>query len=160
MLRLPYWDPSRFTVVDSMHAFYLRIFRYHIRDIWGMDVNFDDEEIIHEPFSTQPTEPEMKQGNYVLRYGSTAMLRALSPSILRRLCWERNELSMEGDVSELVTELTDYVGAHLRSHSAFTFLTPSCRRISAYVRVGSVLMATSSWTVRPTRPGAAVASWG
>lgn len=109
MLRLPYWDPSRFTVVDSMHAFYLRIFRYHIRDIWGMDVNFDDEEIIHEPFSTQPTKPEMKQGNYVLRYGSTAMLKTLRHSILRELCWEWDGLSTEGDVSELVAHLKDYV---------------------------------------------------
>ncbi|KAJ2917170.1 hypothetical protein MD484_g3226, partial [Candolleomyces efflorescens] len=108
MLRLPYWDPSRFTVVDSMHAFYLRIFRYHIRDIWGMDVNFDDEEIIHEPFSTQPTEPEMKQGNYVLRYGSISMLKTLRHSILRELCWERDGLTTEGDASELVAHLKDY----------------------------------------------------
>jgi hypothetical protein len=74
-----------------------------------MDVNFDDEEIIHEPFSTQPTKPEMKQGNYVLRYGSTAMLKTLRHSILRELCWEWDGLSTEGDVSELVAHLKDYV---------------------------------------------------
>ncbi|KAK0501102.1 hypothetical protein EDD18DRAFT_1052482, partial [Armillaria luteobubalina] len=37
LLRLPYWDPTKFITVDSMHGFYLGLFQRHIRDIWGMD---------------------------------------------------------------------------------------------------------------------------
>ena len=37
LLRLPYWDPRRFVVVDSMHAHYLCDFEDLIRDVWGAD---------------------------------------------------------------------------------------------------------------------------
>ena len=42
LLRLPYWDPTKFTVIDSMHAFYLRLMSHHCHHIWGMDVNISD----------------------------------------------------------------------------------------------------------------------
>ncbi|KAF9006286.1 hypothetical protein BDZ89DRAFT_966086 [Hymenopellis radicata] len=34
-LRLPYWDPTKFVTVDSMHGFYLGLFRRHVRIIWA-----------------------------------------------------------------------------------------------------------------------------
>lgn len=42
LLRLPYWSPIRHTVVDSMHLFFLILFKRHCRDIWGMDSNIND----------------------------------------------------------------------------------------------------------------------
>ncbi|KIK10933.1 hypothetical protein PISMIDRAFT_53187, partial [Pisolithus microcarpus 441] len=36
LLRLPYWDPIWFTVLDSMHAFFLHAIPQHIRYIWGI----------------------------------------------------------------------------------------------------------------------------
>ncbi|KAI5992857.1 hypothetical protein EDC04DRAFT_2910994 [Pisolithus marmoratus] len=39
LLHLPYWDPVQFTVVDSMHAFFLRVIPEHIRRIWGVNVD-------------------------------------------------------------------------------------------------------------------------
>ncbi|KAI0071295.1 hypothetical protein K474DRAFT_1571897, partial [Panus rudis PR-1116 ss-1] len=36
LLRLPYWDPTRFVVVDSMHALLLGCIKRHLREIWGM----------------------------------------------------------------------------------------------------------------------------
>jgi hypothetical protein len=42
LLRLQYWDPTRFVVIVSMHGFYLRIFLQHVRDVWGMDIRLDD----------------------------------------------------------------------------------------------------------------------
>ncbi|KAG2743591.1 hypothetical protein P692DRAFT_201672461, partial [Suillus brevipes Sb2] len=35
LLRLPYWNPVLFTVLDSMHADFLLKLHHHIRDIWG-----------------------------------------------------------------------------------------------------------------------------
>lgn len=42
LLRLPYWSPMRHTVIDSMHLFFLILFKRHCRDIWGMDSEIDD----------------------------------------------------------------------------------------------------------------------
>ncbi|OBZ77196.1 hypothetical protein A0H81_02514 [Grifola frondosa] len=42
LLRLPYWDPIRFVVIDSMHNLYLGIIKNHIREIWGISVDADD----------------------------------------------------------------------------------------------------------------------
>ncbi|OJT15383.1 hypothetical protein TRAPUB_8050 [Trametes pubescens] len=38
LLRLPYWDPTRFPVVDAMHCLFLGNLRHHCRDVWGIDV--------------------------------------------------------------------------------------------------------------------------
>ncbi|KAJ4493946.1 hypothetical protein C8J55DRAFT_416731 [Lentinula edodes] len=37
LLRLPYWNPITFTLIDSMHMGYLGLFSTHIRKIWKMD---------------------------------------------------------------------------------------------------------------------------
>ncbi|KAJ3716826.1 hypothetical protein C8R42DRAFT_724475 [Lentinula raphanica] len=37
LLRLPYWNPIVFTVIDSMHLCYLGLFATHVRKIWKMD---------------------------------------------------------------------------------------------------------------------------
>ncbi|KAF9487107.1 hypothetical protein BDN71DRAFT_1485381 [Pleurotus eryngii] len=37
LLRLPYWNPILFTVVDSMHNLYLGLYQAHCREIWGME---------------------------------------------------------------------------------------------------------------------------
>lgn len=42
LLRLPYWSPIGHTVVDSMHLFFLILFKRHCSDIWGMDSGIDD----------------------------------------------------------------------------------------------------------------------
>ena len=42
LLRLPYWSPIKHTMVDSMHLFFLILFKRHCTDIWGMDSKIDD----------------------------------------------------------------------------------------------------------------------
>ena len=37
LLRLSYWDPIHFTIIDSMHLFFLRIIPQHIRNTWGVN---------------------------------------------------------------------------------------------------------------------------
>ncbi|RPD78038.1 hypothetical protein L226DRAFT_458088 [Lentinus tigrinus ALCF2SS1-7] len=43
LLDLPYWDPIRFTVIDSMHNHYLGLLQDHCREIWGMNTEVDEE---------------------------------------------------------------------------------------------------------------------
>ncbi|EJD43081.1 hypothetical protein AURDEDRAFT_26382, partial [Auricularia subglabra TFB-10046 SS5] len=35
LLRLPYWDPTQFTVVDAMHNLLLGLIKFHVRNVWG-----------------------------------------------------------------------------------------------------------------------------
>ncbi|KAI9059347.1 hypothetical protein FKP32DRAFT_1579810, partial [Trametes sanguinea] len=42
LLDLPYWDPVRYTVIDSMHNHYLGLLKHHCRTLWGMNVAADD----------------------------------------------------------------------------------------------------------------------
>ncbi|KAI0038168.1 hypothetical protein FA95DRAFT_1454680, partial [Auriscalpium vulgare] len=37
LLRLPYWDPTSYVVIDTMHNLFLGNFQDHCRNIWGMD---------------------------------------------------------------------------------------------------------------------------
>ncbi|EJD36418.1 hypothetical protein AURDEDRAFT_174541 [Auricularia subglabra TFB-10046 SS5] len=34
LLRLPYWDPTKFTVVDAMHNLFLGLIKFHICNVW------------------------------------------------------------------------------------------------------------------------------
>ena len=37
LLELPYWDPTRFIALDTMHLFYLGCFERHCEMVWGME---------------------------------------------------------------------------------------------------------------------------
>ncbi|KAI0742329.1 hypothetical protein C8Q80DRAFT_1053196, partial [Daedaleopsis nitida] len=36
LLRLPYWDPTRYALVDAMHNLFLGELRHHCISIWGL----------------------------------------------------------------------------------------------------------------------------
>ncbi|KZS90585.1 hypothetical protein SISNIDRAFT_390477, partial [Sistotremastrum niveocremeum HHB9708] len=36
LLRLKYWDPTRFMVIDTMHLLFLGLLETHCRNVWGM----------------------------------------------------------------------------------------------------------------------------
>lgn len=38
LLRLEYWDPTRFALVDAMHNLFLGELRHHCMEVWGIDV--------------------------------------------------------------------------------------------------------------------------
>ncbi len=38
LLRLRYWDPTRFALVDAMHNLFLGELHHHCRHVWGIDV--------------------------------------------------------------------------------------------------------------------------
>ena len=42
LLRLPYWSPIKHTMVNSMHLFFLILFKCHCTNIWGIDSEIDD----------------------------------------------------------------------------------------------------------------------
>ncbi|RXW21209.1 hypothetical protein EST38_g4657 [Candolleomyces aberdarensis] len=109
LLRLPYWDPIHFTVIDSMHAFYLRLFQHHCRSVWGMDVDFEDGVgVTYDIRSNQPTEDEMKIAEHILRHGTREMLSGLSRHVLRELCRQTSSLPFNRNKRVLLEQLLHY----------------------------------------------------
>jgi hypothetical protein len=112
LLRLPYWDPSRFTVIDPMHTFYLRILQHHCRDIWGMDVRLADGDGTEPKQPAGPTEEELRTGYEILRNGTAAQLGKLRVPILRQLCRDTQTMGYEGKKKRLLKDLLAYVCCH------------------------------------------------
>lgn len=50
LLRLPYWDVTRFSVVDAMHNLYLGELKHHCMVVWGIDVKGKPSDAkVHKP---------------------------------------------------------------------------------------------------------------
>jgi hypothetical protein len=111
LLRLTYWDPIKFTLLDSMHTVFLGDLRHHCRDVWGMDVKFSDGDGISFDEQIPATEEEMQEGHKVLRMGTEAQLRDLKPCVLQQLCHETQSLRFAGSPKKkkLVQNLLAFV---------------------------------------------------
>lgn len=103
LLRLPYWNAILFTVVDAMHNLYLGLLKGHCRDIWGMDiqVNEDDGSSHTKKKSVEITHEQMKQGLQALDQGN---LQTLTRPVLWQIC-ELFNLRRAGRKSQLKDEL-------------------------------------------------------
>ncbi|KAI0755765.1 hypothetical protein C8Q74DRAFT_1340109, partial [Fomes fomentarius] len=56
LLSLPYWDPSSFIALDTMHLFYLGCFHRHCELVWGMSGKQNDglDGIAYDPSNKPP----------------------------------------------------------------------------------------------------------
>lgn len=88
LLRLPYWDPTSFVVLDCMHSLLLGDLQRHCREIWGMDSHLEDDDFRMKPdgkrFIVLPD--ELRNGEYILKHGSDKEVSALSYNVLHKLC--------------------------------------------------------------------------
>lgn len=111
LLRLPYWDPVHFTVVDSMHNLYLGIIKTHFRDVWGMDMDLEDGDAATHPTKKPPPRPsagELQLGGRALLYGTATELGKCSKAVLWYLCEERG-LRRAGTKNQLLKTLKHWV---------------------------------------------------
>ena len=98
LLRLPYWDPIRYTILESMHAFFLHAIPEHVRYIWGMSPTAPSGDGHHSPLIKPPPKPsteEMLGGARKLLKGKLDDAHATSLSkckkhVLWYLCFEFN----------------------------------------------------------------------
>lgn len=88
LLRLPYWDPVKFIVIDSMHALLLGNLQTHCRQLWGMDIRINDKDTEQKPKrkDAQPTRDEIEDAWELLRRGTEKDIGKLKVKILRALC--------------------------------------------------------------------------
>lgn len=89
LLRLPYWDPTRFVVIDVMHNSFLNLVKYHMRDVLQLEAA-EAEKVV-------ATSKEMDDGRKVWAGGKVtpSQLKKLKLCVLTGLCKE-NKISIEG----------------------------------------------------------------
>ncbi|EGN97905.1 hypothetical protein SERLA73DRAFT_74155 [Serpula lacrymans var. lacrymans S7.3] len=56
LLCLPYWDVTKFTVLDAMHNLFLGEFQHHCRQVWGIDIKSGEK----NPKKMKPHSPEQQ----------------------------------------------------------------------------------------------------
>ena len=88
LLRLSYWDPTRFIVVNAMHNLFLNLVKYHIEHVVGLR---EDEKAVFPPATTE----EMKVAREVWAKGVTNknQLKKVNIPALLGLCTE-NEINL------------------------------------------------------------------
>ncbi|KAH9856328.1 hypothetical protein C2E23DRAFT_686505, partial [Lenzites betulinus] len=76
LLDLPYWDPVRYTVIDSMHNHYLGLLKHHCRRIWGMNIAAEDatEDSTEGQGVPEPSDEEISTAFDRLYSGTEAQL--------------------------------------------------------------------------------------
>jgi len=111
LLRLPYWDPTKFTLLDTMHTLLLVLIQKHCCEVWGMDDQFDDgpgatydKLIMNQP----PSYEQIQNGIRILRTGTVNDLHKLSESVLRFMCQEL-QIRFGGKKGKLIKHLTNLV---------------------------------------------------
>ena len=105
LLRLPYWDPTKYVVIDSMHGFYLRLYLRHVRDVWGMNVTLTDGDGFPD---LNISEGDLSKARAVLQNGKRDALKALPRDHLQCLCRDLG-LHYGGRKSTLINLLISYV---------------------------------------------------
>lgn len=83
LLRLSYWDPTRYVVIDSMHGFYLHLFLRHVRDVWRMDVKFDNGDGFPD---INVGKKDLENARQILQCGKMGELKTLPRDHLQALC--------------------------------------------------------------------------
>ncbi|KAJ2911854.1 hypothetical protein MD484_g8563, partial [Candolleomyces efflorescens] len=111
LLRLPYFDPINFTVLDTMHNFFLGLLERHCRNIWGMDLEADDGDGSLKPYGTkdppQVSSHKLQQARRALEFKDAKRLASSSKAVLIYLCIE-NDLRRASGKKGLIRELLQW----------------------------------------------------
>ncbi|KAI0715227.1 hypothetical protein C8Q76DRAFT_584388, partial [Earliella scabrosa] len=111
LLRLPYWNPILYIVVDTMHNLYLGLISRHIRDIWGINEKEPDgipRGCKSPKAPPRPPKKAMLKGIRTLCYGSDEALQELSWSVIFHLCKNRG-LRRAGSIALLASHLREWI---------------------------------------------------
>ena len=114
LLELQYWDPPRFTVVDSMHTILLGHIHRHCTIIWGMNparaAGGDGRRA-----ASSPSHQAIISAAWTIRSGSVVDVASLETSFLREFCLENGlisrDLAMNTEAREIRNLVLDFVSA-------------------------------------------------
>lgn len=119
LLRLPYWDPLKFMVIDSMHGLLLSTVRHHCRALWKMDIRSGDGDGLptrRKRAARVPDDFDMAQAWQLLRQGPWNEVVNLNMATVKRLC-EGAHLPTGGKKNKLLAQLRQFVSGTIPSTS-------------------------------------------
>lgn len=90
LLRLPYWDPTRYALVDAMHNLYLGALRHHCIDVLGIDVK-EKSESKRDPHTPEEQKKYLNRAVEAIRKGSESALMKLRKGYITAIA-ELNEV--------------------------------------------------------------------
>lgn len=96
LLRLPYWDHTRFLVIDGMHNLYLGLVQFHFRDLIVIDKPAN-QELCKSHFSQEKpiTEEEIQKARGLIALGaSMTSLSRIHVPVLLKVVEECGQLAM------------------------------------------------------------------
>lgn len=112
LLDLPYWDPIRCTVVDSMHNHYLGMLKNHCREVWGMNLevaDVEDADLYIKKIPARPPAEEMARGLSALQGGERTELESCTKNTLWYLCFDHDLRRSKRQKKYLINVLLDWV---------------------------------------------------
>lgn len=88
LLDLPYWDPVKFTTIDSMHGLFLGNLKRHCRRFWGMSAKAADSDgaAPEHADETVVDSQAIIAGYLILRSGKADDIRGLHHTVMKHLC--------------------------------------------------------------------------
>ncbi|KAH7918969.1 hypothetical protein BV22DRAFT_1051386 [Leucogyrophana mollusca] len=91
LLRLPYWDPTKFSVVESMHNLFLGELQHHCRNILGMDAeSLDPTQARIQPHNAEEQQKFLNEGISAIQRGSFSALEKLRRGYIVALAHANN----------------------------------------------------------------------
>lgn len=113
LLRLPYWDPIKFTLIDTMHNLFLGLFQRHCRNVWGMNASLNDGDGDSRGTGVIPSVPspqDMHVGRLALASGDIKEFsrQRVKRDVLYHLCAEHG-LRRAGKKADLLSDLKAFV---------------------------------------------------
>ncbi|RPD61515.1 hypothetical protein L227DRAFT_585676 [Lentinus tigrinus ALCF2SS1-6] len=126
LLRLDYWNPPAYLVIDTMHNLYLGLLQRHLRDFWGINpeaADGDASAIEAAPPPARPSDKKMANGEHRLRYSSLSALKRLPKPVLYHMCVDR-DLRHAGTSAILAKHLDRWVSISIPSMSYIEFPLP------------------------------------
>lgn len=108
--KLPYWKPTRYVVVETMHNLFLGLFQRHCRHVFGIDIKGVSD--LYEEPPEEATEEEKHYGRRLLEegYSPEGMKKKLKLRILQCLYEEVfKQPPAKKTKIQLANELADHV---------------------------------------------------
>lgn len=93
LLRLPYWDPTRFTVLDAMHNLFLGEYQHHCRRVWGLSIKAGKKAKI--PHTPAKQLEELKKGVALIQRKAESRLTSMRKGYIAALA-NFNGVELEG----------------------------------------------------------------
>ncbi|PIL35294.1 hypothetical protein GSI_02019 [Ganoderma sinense ZZ0214-1] len=121
LLRLPYWDPTRYAVVDAMHNLFLGELKHHCTEVWGIDVKDKVSTSKQTPHSPSEQQKWLDRLVVALRKGTLSAVMQPRKGYLVAVA------QLNGVVPQAKLTKRDYAKALLqwvRTHSAYDLQVP------------------------------------